>query len=143
MTTYINGVKTERQKIRSEKINTWLNILTDVALGMVVVFLFRCAFHTPKAEAALIIEEIPTTTSTQVDCYEFKTVQDLDAIVDGYIDPQFTISTDDYLRVIYTSKTKNDEGKSTILNEKEFGTLKTNYKDKIMMNHCETKKLLK
>lgn len=135
MTTYINGVRTEKQKIRDAKSNAIKDNLTFGFFGCCTVILFLMAFHTPKAEAAIIIEK----AATQPACNEFKNVQELDKLVDDFIDPQYTKTTDDFYKTIYISNVNAANEKQTTITEIEFNTLKSNYKNKIMLNHCEVK----
>ena len=135
MTNYINAVRTEKQKIRDEKIQRIKDNLAFGAFGLFTTILFLNAFNFQKAEAAIIIEP----TITQPACVEFKNVQELDKIVDDLIDPQYTKSTDDYFRTIYINNKTDLNVVNKPITESEFNLIKTTYKNKIMMNHCDLK----
>lgn len=137
MGNYINAVRTEKQKIRDEKIKSIKDNLTFGAFGLFSAILFLSAFNFPKAEAAIILED----TTSKPTCNEFKNVQELDKIVDDLIDPQYTKTTDDFFRTIYINNTTDESISKKSLTESEFNALKIGYKNKVMMNHCELKGL--
>ncbi|KAI3486803.1 hypothetical protein L1887_49571 [Cichorium endivia] len=59
-----------------------------------------------QANAAIIVEQ-----PHNANCYEFKTVQDIDAFAVAEFDSQYSEDIDDYFKVYYTNKTPNAEGK--------------------------------
>lgn len=126
MSVIINGIKTEKQ-IARENFRHKVMIRALTFFGVLIFVLFN---DTP-ANAAIIVEQ-----PHNANCYEFKTVQDIDAIAVAEFDSQYSEDIDDYFKVYYTNKTPNAEGKKEVLTEEAYKKKRSDLKSKIMLSPC-------
>lgn len=126
MAHIINGIKTENQ-IRRENFRHKVMIRSLAFFGCLTLALF---IDTP-AQAAIILDK-----SHEASCYDFKTVQEIDAIVFKDFDSQYNEDTDEYFKLYYTNKTPDTEGKNEVLTEDAYNKKRIDLKSKIMLSPC-------
>lgn len=126
MTHIINGIKTENQ-IKRENFRHKVMIRSLAFFGCLTLALF---IDTP-AQAAIILDK-----SHEASCYDFKTVQDIDAIVIEEFDSHYSEDIDDYFKLYYTNKTPDAEGKFEVLTEAAYNKQRSDLKSKIMLSPC-------
>lgn len=126
MSVIINGIKTDKQ-IARENFRHKVMIRALTFFGTLTFVLF---IDTP-ANAAIIVDQ-----PHNANCYEFKTVQDIDAIAVAEFDSQYSEDIDDYFKVYYTNKTADANGKREVLTEEAYNKKRSDLKSKIMLSPC-------
>lgn len=126
MTKIYNGIKTSKQIKRENRVDRFIK--NSVALTFGAIFFMA---YDQQANAAIIVEQ-----PHNANCYEFKTVQDIDAFAVAEFDSQYSEDIDDYFKVYYTNKTPNAEGKREVLTEEAYKKKRSDLKSKIMLSPC-------
>ncbi|WP_350613344.1 hypothetical protein [Pseudomonas sp. HY7a-MNA-CIBAN-0227] len=87
------------------------------------------------AQAVIQLDKPQDTT-----CYDFKTVQDIDAIVATQFDSHYAEDVNDDFKLYYIRKTEGITGAKELLNEEEYNKKRNDLKSTIMLSPCPTTK---
>lgn len=126
MTKIYNGIKTDKQIKREALLDRVIKNTVALACGAMFIM-----FIDQPANAAIIVDK-----PHNANCYEFKTVQDIDAIAVAEFDSQYSEDIDDYFKVYYTNKTADADGKREVLTEEAYNKKRSDLKSKIMLSPC-------